>query len=488
MKIASALERVAVLVPMLLAGCGTVPEFDYRRHQPPRVSVTHSPLVQGLGLPVELVARAEVAEGSDVAEVRITLTLPGRSATERVCEGTAECRMTVITGARQGLAVYRASVLDSEGRRGETGAAYTFWVGDPEAAVPLPLRVALDGDRDNRARRVDVLLVRDSDSYASDVQLWQDAERLIYRGLLADPTYRWRDHQLGFYYTFRPGITRDYHSGLQVRCGQDPWLTDPEREAAEDAAEFADVVAVLHRNPGYRDCSGLGAGAGGQTRFSADGASPEVFHHEFGHAFAGLSDEYFESTEDRRSRSDDAPASPWACICCDDGTDTPGDVGPPGGGIDPDPIDACHPDQPPCSETLPLECHTADPFCPPLGSTCAHSNVFPSRDDCEAAAVAAAAHPGVEVAAAAEDCRRLCGPGNCPCLPPGDPTEIWILDRREPPPAGSFLSDDLMGRHDLNTPRERHGPACQRCTEATFCRYWELGRGRTPVEADAHCL
>lgn len=468
---------------LLTAGC-PAPAFDYGHHSPPRVSVVHRPLHPGTGEPIQLVARPDVGSTGAVSQVEITWVVSGRGIESRTCgpgdlDAEGNCVATVAPAGAAGLGIYSASVTDAGGRHGRSPSSYVFQIGNPGAPEAFPLRAPFDLLEGRRS--LAVLLVRDRESYASDGPALADAEGLIYDGVLEDPVYRWRDGQLGFYYSPYPGVTRDYDSGLAVRCGQDPWLGSPQQADAEADAAFADVVAVLHRKGGYRDCSGIGIvtlGAGARRNFSAHGQHPETFHHELGHALAGLSDEYTESTADRTPDAAPPRDPTISCTCCSSGS----------GGTEPGP-DLCLPGQPRCGvDPLPPECFPAtDLTCPPLASLCAHPNVFPDQASCEAAALAARGHPGVEIPVNPLDCRRLCAAGACPCEPSDSGAEVWILDRREPP-FPSAPDDDVMGVLDGMSPGERHGPACARCLETTFCLVWETGRGRTQAEAESRCL
>jgi hypothetical protein len=472
-------SRIALaLIGLTLAGCATS-EFAYRRHSTPRISVVHRPLHPAAGERIEFTAETE---GAGVAEVRIAAFVPGPGLLEQVCAGAGPCVLAVAAGgAEVGAGFYGATLTTAGGVRAGTGSSYLFTVGEPPGATTYPLRVAIDFYQGLAQRRFYVLLVRDQDSYGGDAALLADATALLYDGLLADPAYRWRDNQLGFYYTRTAGRTRDYDSGVASRCGQAPWRGLPIEAAAEAEAAFADAVAVVHHRAGDRDCAGLGvvlAGAGTSRRFAAYGGDPRRFHHEFGHAFAGLADEYWESTASRTTGSTEPNPGFPACACCDEGG---GEVGQ-GGPV------VCQPGQPSCFATLPVGCPRADPACPPIASACSQPNVFASRAACEAAAAAAAAHPGVELAADPADCRLLCGPDGDPCPCVDAAAAVWILDRRVPVVAGAEPDDDLMGFFDDEAPAEWVGPACERCTETTFCRFWELGRGRTPAEANVQCL
>lgn len=482
-------------------GCGDTP-FAYDIHSPPRVSVIHQPLNPGPGDPITITARPEAAPGRSVAEVRITLIRPGDPGLEEHACAPADltsdgsCVFTVAGAGEGGSAVYGASMTDDAGAEGRAPSSYTFLIGDPEAGDRIvALRVPLLVPRPQLFR---VLLVRDGESYTTDAAALQAAQAMLYDGVLDDPVHRWRDAQLAFYYTSREGITRDYHSGLQSRCGGRPWAgTGHEAEAEAEAGRFA-LLGVLH-DKDYRDCAGAGLAANGQRRFSAKGTDASLFQHEFGHALALLSDEYHEDTASRQMRTDSV-ADPLDCYCCDpyDPGD-PGTVVPGGGGVTitggdatvpggPTTQQVCPPGAPSCVGFVPPPiCHPAPPLCPPLGSACVTPNIFPSLSACQNAATEINVHPGVELAADPADCTPLCAGDDCPCMPPGSTAEFWILDRRTPP-VPATVDDDLMGIIDPFQPRERHGPACARCVEVTYCMRWETGRGQSESDALTYCV
>lgn len=482
-------------------------DFAYNTHAPPRVSVIHSPLHPDANGTVTITARPEAAPGRTVAEVRITFIQPGSPDThEHTCGAaqlTAEgfCRFVVSGTGEAGIGIYGASMTDDAGNQGGAPASYQFQIGPPDnAARVITVRAPAFTPHVQGFR---ILMVRDGDSYATDAAALAALENALYQAVLEDPVHRWRDEQLAIFYTTRAGITRDYHSGMQSRCGGRPWAGFAYEAAAQAEAAFADVVGVLHtRN--YRDCAGA-TGNGAQRSFSAKGGDPTLFQHELGHALVGLSDEYWELESSRRMRSDSVP-DPIACNCCDPpgtgtgtgtGGTTTGDgsgtvvVTPPGGGITPPGGGlACLPGAPPCAGFVkPARCYSAPPSCPPLNSTCVRPNIFTSQAACTTAAAEINNHPGIELSASAADCRLLCRAGTatpCPC--PGSPPEVWILDRRVPPSAMVALDDDIMGERDGAAPLERHGPACARCLETSYCMKWETGRGKTEAEAQGMCL
>jgi hypothetical protein len=488
----------ALLVLSSCEGCRDTP-FAYDTHAPPRVSVIHRPLHPAPGETITIIARPEAAPGRTVAEVRITLIRPGGPGSEEQTCGPGDltpegwCELTVAGTGEGGTGIYGASMTDDAGSEGRAPSSYTFLIGSPPAgerviALRVPLLVPA-------AQLFRVLLVRDRDSFSTDAAALAAAESMLYDGVLEDPVHRWRDAQLAIYYTTRHGITRDYHSGMESRCGGRPWAgTVDETTAEAEAAPYA-VLGVLHLED-YRDCAGAGLGATAQRRFSAKGTDATLFQHEFGHALALLSDEYNEPTSSRQMRTDSI-AQPWQCECCDPGGSdtivgggvTGGVTGGTTGGVTtiPTPQQLCPPGAPPCNGFVkPPICYDAPPLCPQLGSGCLKPNIFPGQAACQAAVVEINAHPGIELVANAADCRLLCAGDDCPCMLPGSTAEFWILDRRTPP-AAAPVNDDIMGERDALQPLERHGPACAHCLEVTYCMRWETGRGRTEADALAHC-
>lgn len=453
-------QASGVLALMLLISPGCrAPAFDYGTHRLPRVSVIHRPLHPAPTQPITIIARPEAAAGRRVASVEIVYAGDGGLQRE-TCLEVAECTLSVPATGSSGFGLYAASVTDDADTRGRSPSAYYFEIGTKPGSTSWVLRVPFDLYEGTQA--FNVLLVRDLTIGALS-EFDRHLDNLINDGLLADPAYRWRDNQLAFRAFHDPGITTDRNSGNASRCGQSPW---PGVLHEEEDVLSADAIGVIHRNSAItRDCSGLGGvrfGAGTRRHFSAY-ARLEIFKHELAHALFGLSDEYTEPAETRS-----VPGGQGRPCCCEDPT-----VGPGPGCLDPTAA---------CGELWDPACFRADPACPPLGSDCAHPNVFRSPTECEAAAAAADSHPGVELPTSPLDCRLLCG--TCPCTD----GEVWTLDRRTPPTVGTESDDDIMGAYESSSAPELHGPACERCMETEFCLLWEISRGRTQAQAEAHCL
>lgn len=476
----SLVPLLAVALLLGAAGCRSTAPFDPAAQRGPlRVSVIHRPLHPAVGQEVRITASAE----GPAQRILITAISGVTGVADETCAGVATCTLVLPAAGRQTEVLYAARVVGSPPASEEVRSpgAYLFTIGEPAGREVYPLRAALftSGARD-------VLLVRDRDAYATDGAAQADLEAAVYDQLLRDPVYRWRDGLLSFHWSTHPGRTTDPRGGSLLRCGQEPWLGLLDQAAAEASAAFADVVGVLHRDDGFRDCSGLGvsgAGAGARRHFAAHGERPETFQHELGHALLGLADEYTETTEERTFPGGMAPG-PTTCSCCPDGGGTTGPVAGPGL-----PGNECSPGMSSCvGFEAPPECFPAEPACPPIDSDCLRGNVFASRAACTAAAGEAARHTGVEAAADPADCRLLCSnadPANpCPCDPSPD-LEVWILDRHTPPAAGG--GGDLMAETTGPDPNH-HGPACALCAETDWCIAAETGRGQSLDEAREHCF
>ena len=149
--------------------------------------------------------------------------------------------------------------------------------------------------------------------------------------MLADPVYRWRDDQLGFFVFTHDAFVTSYFSGLNTRCGQNPWPLEVGFPPSLGAIE---VVGVLHRKAAnalgiegsvtgstvgsLRDCAGNAARRTGLRTFSVStgiGQSPSIAKHEFGHAAFELGDEYTEANSTRNVAPAPAPRSDGHSNC-----------------------------------------------------------------------------------------------------------------------------------------------------------------------------
>jgi hypothetical protein len=180
--------------------------------------------------------------------------------------------------------------------------------------------------------RVDTALVREDVASFTQAQFLADAHAGIFKGILADPAYRWRDVHLGFWLHTRPGMVSSYYSGLDTRCGKNPWPGDANLPGNLVGIE---VVGVLHRRTTteegiegantapasvtFRDCAGKTVRSPHIGSFSASGglaASPGIVKHEFGHAAFGLGDEYREDEGSRNVVAASVAALPPSGCCC----------------------------------------------------------------------------------------------------------------------------------------------------------------------------
>ncbi len=541
-------------VAVLCTGCVTNTEitvFDYATHDTPRVSVLHVPVYPDVGDTVTFNATAEAAADASLTTIGVQ-RLNGNgtvieeldcsvSGPEAVCQFAADQELDVF---------YRAYVTDDRKRRRYSPGTYRFRYGHAEAddLARLPLRVPqIPNSNLDEDYRIDVLLVRDPSEpgqYAADT-FFDDLTTFVNEGVLGDPVYRWRDNQIGFFLTNRPGRTASFYDGVTTACGQDPWL------GADDIPEAGgmEVIGVLHRrssqgqgsvlDPGvdFRDCAGFyqsDADVGTFSVRTGTAGSPVIGKHEFGHAAFGLGDEYFETDATRRVQADLAQANVAECCCqCD----TPGIVTVDGGGdLQGDASGA----QAECNIVTGIACfgnalafgsgslescadfslesslacwREPQDRCPPLTSTCVREtawlgnlpppsyvdeqtgetkiidpkrhNVFPTEDACEAARVSAEQHPGVEN----EDlrlaaCRQLCGPEidvACPC----GTIAAWITDAIAEPVSAPH--DDAMA--GVTTPLPLHGGTCAWCVETSLCVRWQSAHADDfdPVEIWKAC-
>ena len=91
--------------------------------------------------------------------------------------------------------------------------------------------------------RVDLAWVRDPSDFTEE-QFVAAARDATFQGILADPVYRWRDSQLGFYVFTKPGLVESYYVPRDTRCGRNPWPGDAALPAPLAAME---AMGVLHR-------------------------------------------------------------------------------------------------------------------------------------------------------------------------------------------------------------------------------------------------
>jgi hypothetical protein len=340
-----------VALPLLVLGfivpvrrCDDVllikPHFSYASHTGPRVFVSHHPLIAAPGGQVQIrLAPDALASGTTVVRARAFLKKEGEPEQSRDCSADGagfRCEFAVPSGAT--TLVYRGSITLSDTHTIESLTSYKFRVAAIDSLSDndlLEARVPVDAtgrgfpSTFNQTSRVKTALVRDPQAY-SRPDFLDDAEASVFNGILADPTYRWRDNQLAFYVFTKPAFVSSYYSGINTRCGKNPW---PLETGFPAALNDFDAVGVLHRRNTsdahpegtnndshnehtWRDCAGNMVRRPSVGSFSAATAladSPEIAKHEFGHAAFGFADEYFETTA---SRNVPAPSPTPATNCC----------------------------------------------------------------------------------------------------------------------------------------------------------------------------
>ena len=241
--------------------------------------------------------------------------------------GGFACEFTL--DAAQGVHVYGGRVVLSDGNTVSARAEYRFTV---LSAVPANALVEVRVPEGKPASfadtlRVDLAWTHDPQGY-TDAQFIADAADATFKGILADPVYRWRDRHLGFFVHTRPAFVESYYIGRDTRCGKNPWPSE-----AAWPTELANVAAlgVLHRkttssagiegsgvaqgNVPFRDCAGHAVKRLEVGTFSANAAIAAfttIAKHEFGHAAFGHGDEYTETTATRNV----VPALVMADECC----------------------------------------------------------------------------------------------------------------------------------------------------------------------------
>ena len=327
-------------------------DFSYAEHLKPRVFVMHEPLVPAPSSVLRITIAPEIDAPATVKRAVAQLrTSPVASPTETECAGSAAntfvCEITL--DSSEGERIYSGFVETASGERIASRGQYRFTVASALAAnIVVPVRVPVQAvGAVPEAYRVDTALVKEDAAGFTQSQFFTDAHAGIFQGILADPTYRWRDVHLGFWLYTRPGMVSSYYSGLDTRCGKNPWPGDANLPSALAGIE---VVGVLHRRTatsegiegantapasvGFRDCAGATVRTPRIGSFSATGGlaeSPGILKHEFGHAAFGLGDEYREDEASRNVVPASVSLQPAASCCCRNGGGT-GVVPIPGGG------------------------------------------------------------------------------------------------------------------------------------------------------------
>jgi hypothetical protein len=555
-----ALIGVGLLALGLTTGC-VQPDvsFPFDRRVPPRLFLSHHPILPGPSDELTLRLQPELLPGQTVDQAYADLLDENQQLLERqVCDsadgGAFECRFDLAAFANDTTLHYAGWLETSQGR--VSAPRYGLTVGDASGvderiAVRVPVRPVSQLSDDYR---IDLLLVRDpSDGALSVTDFVAAVESVVFDGLLADPAYRWRDDQIGFFLTTRPGVTDGFYSPFDTRCGQNPW---PRDSGLPEEVQGMEVVGVLHRRTAagvlvegsgagngavdkaqFRDCAGElvrtpdgGTGANATGSFSVVTGRPDtprIATHEWAHAAFKLSDEYNESADARTPRTMNQFGQRSDC-CCVPPQNVPG--GRPVGGGGQEVVDTggvvggiqltCVATDgslvsrasqlvggeqfPVCAEglaNLPANCGAQSnpiPECVPLLGDCtrdAHwlgeapdpslvrNNLFLTEEECEAARVAIAVHPGVEHRdTAMAVCTPHCGVADapdCPC-----PTEpgYWRVDRQ--PLAAAGDPPDLMG---AIAGAQIHGGACGWCVETSLCVRWQRALGRTADRARQYC-
>jgi hypothetical protein len=334
-----------VFVGAFVRRCDPIPpptDFSYGSHLRPRVFVSHEPLVPAPGSTVTIRLAPDLGAGVTVQRaVALFRESPGFGVAQQDCtakpDGTFTCDF--ILGPAPGARVYGGQLELSNGERVSARAEYRFTaLASLTADSLIDVRVpqgAPQGFSDDY--RVDLAWVRDLENY-TEQQFTADAAGAMLKGILADPVYRWRDNQLGFFLYTRAGFVESYYVPRDTRCGKNPWPRDAGWPVALTGIE---VVGVLHRkttspegiegsgtapaNVVFRDCAGQAAKRTTVGTFSASAgiaAFLTVAKHEFGHAAWGLGDEYTEATSTRNVPPSTGSILGSACCCRVD--DTPG--------------------------------------------------------------------------------------------------------------------------------------------------------------------
>jgi hypothetical protein len=517
------------------------PQFSYSPHVRPRVFVSHHPLRAMPGQ--KLTIRISPDRGASSGEVtRAVAWLEGTNfqRVEHTCIENELVQAYVCEfDVPPGIGTYEYSGwLEFGSQRVAAQTSYRF-----QANAGLTPRLVLREPVAPFASladsyRLEVAWVRDPLNQTENDFL-TDIERSVYDGILRDPIYRWRDPQLAFSVTGNTGVTTSYYSGIDTRCGQNPWPRQ-DRPFPNQLNQVA-VLAVLHRQTAtpdveggplelqFRDCAGEFVGNTSERTihtFSVTGGigdTPIIAKHEFGHAAFGLGDEYTESDETRRVEV--PPAQVSGCCCAYEGA-RPGFGAGSGGAMatrsQPAPgimLASFQPQfrrkicvseggaveegfeglekLPTCGATLPAECGASridQPACPALAGDCIvermwggqtlpdgvtpRPNSFTSRAECDAARIAADTHPGVEDdEQSLATCEQICGQPGTPC--PCGQLEGWIVDRN---PALTRMPDSMA-----SIDARRHGGTCAWCVESSLCVRWQLALGDSPEQAWTRC-
>lgn len=530
-------------------------DFSYAVHLKPRVFVMHAPLVPAPSKTLRITIAPDIDAPAMVQRAVAQLrTSPADAPSETECPAGAAntfvCEIQL--DASEGERIYSGFVELASGERIASRGQYRFTVASTLAAnTKVAVRVPVQAvSAVSAAYRIDTALVREDAASYTSTQFLEDAHAGIFQGILADPTYRWRDVHLGFWLYTRPGMVSSYYSGLDTRCGKNPWPGDANLPSALGDIE---VVGVLHRRTtasdgiegtnaapasvAFRDCAGTTVRTPRIGSFSASGGlaeSPGILKHEFGHAAFGLGDEYREDEASRNVVPATVAVLPTSGCCCrNDGgvgvgvgtTPRPGAVTPGGGtvgggetpGGPGGPVvdtktcmtssgqlqasPALGTEQlPSCTGfTFPASCGIGpDGGCPSLRGECVRSSSWLSLN------APADARPRPNVFESQVACEKgkisaadhpaienaAASLGTCRQLcGPGNATCPCE-------PSAEYWIVDIdpsvpVVRNDamgrMTSALERHGGTCQWCVETTLCVRWHRARGDTPEAAWSTC-
>jgi hypothetical protein len=426
--------------------------FSYASHERPRVFVSHHPLraIPGQTVTIRLSPDLRPQDGAVVRAIAQLGPAGGAPQLETcagLTDGTFACAFTLPAG--DGDFVYSGHVELANNVRVSARTSYRFRAAATIGATEkLTLREPVKPLTDlTDAYRVDTAFVRDDPQARADLahpadpaeiypesDFLTDVEAAVYDGILLDPVYRWRDAQLAFYEFGRVGFTSSFYSGLDTRCGQNPWPAD---QRLSDELRDVEVIGVLHRHASaangaegevqpaadlrgvFRDCAGDAvksapsdpSSAPKRRTFSTTGgrtATARTAKHELGHAAFFLGDEYSESNATRQVAAAPTPPidplRPFDGSCCcavpDDGRPggvgggerTPGGGGPaipggarqvqcvqPGGGITTRAVIGTGGADglPPCPATFAPQCGSQPQSdCPTLSGDCVAARIF----------------------------------------------------------------------------------------------------------------
>lgn len=528
--------------------------FSYIPRERPRVFVSHHPLraMPGESVTIRLTPDLRAEDGAVQSAKAGLRRLNSDNRDEATCTPTGgrfECQFTLSTADDD--YVYDGHLELQNGTRVNALVAYRFraaaTIGTNEV---MPLREPVNTVKDLAATyRVDTAWVHDpGDAYTFNAFLG-DVETGVYDGILADPVYRWRDKQLAFYVYGGSGFTSSYYSGLDTRCGQNPW---PAESAFRAAFNSMEVIGVLHRHPTtasgvegtvvtqsrtvFRDCAGNAVRNPNIGTFSLTGGAPQtagVAKHEYGHAAFGFGDEYTESDATRNVPA--APVPPLtdtSCCCVSDagsggtpgrttpgGTTVPGGGGRvvvpggvgsvqcvrPGGGVGPvlGGFGGSTVGLPTCTNppTFPVSCGaTPQAACPTLSGDCVQMQMWLGQLP---SASLDTARPNVFASQAAceagrmrasihpgvEDRDRSLGECHELCGPTTSACPCGQPEAWIVDTNPDIASAPAMTRPDsmASVTAERHGGTCAWCVETSLCVRWQRARGDTIDAAWNYC-